>query len=140
MLSGSCVIEVPSVGYLAYGAGNAGALDYTGVGFRLAPREGVVVAWSSTDVTLVDLDTGRSTRIKAMNTTPVTGRRLVPTIGEDLWVLYGPYAPGEFRVEPRIAKMEIRLPPILANGRPVEVAPVRINDGPRLPTIVFIGH
>ncbi len=142
MMSGWCVVEVPSVGYLGYGAGNSGELDNTVISFRLAPREGVVAAWSSTEVTLVDLDSGKSMRIKALDTSPVTGRRLSPQIGEDLWVLYGPYSPGQFQLKPRIAKMEIRVPPILVNGQTVHVAPVRIHDGPRTPKVVtfFVGH
>jgi hypothetical protein len=141
-LQGWCVVEVPSVGYLAYGTGNSGQPDHTMISFRLSPREGVVAAWSSTEITLVDVDTRKSMRIKALDTTPVTGRRISPGISEDLWVLYGPYSPGEFRLEPRIAKMEIRVPPILINGKTIEVAPVRIDDGPRMPKAVpiFAGH
>jgi hypothetical protein len=137
-LQGWCVVEVPSVGHLAYGTGNSGQLDHTMISFRLAPREGVTAAWSSPEVTLVDVDTSKSMRVKALDTKPVTGRRTVPGIAENLWVLYGPYAPGEFRLEPRIAKMEVRLPPILRDGQMVVVVPVRINDGPRTPKVVFL--
>ena len=125
------MVEVPSVGNLAYGAGNSGQRDYTIISFRLAPHEGVTVSWSSADVSVVDIDTGKSMRIEALDTKPVTGRTIQPNLAQEHWVLYGPYAPGEFRLEPRIAKMEIRVPPILRDGQRIEVAPVRIDDGPR---------
>jgi hypothetical protein len=133
-----CVVEVPSVGYLAYGAGNSGRLDHTMISFRLAPHEGVTAAWSSEEVTLVDVDTNKSMRFKALDTKPVTGRQIVPSTEEDLWVLYGPYTPGEFRLEPRIAKMEVQVPPILRDGQMIRVDPVRINDGPRTPKVIFL--
>jgi hypothetical protein len=140
--SGWCIVQVPSVGDLAYGAGNSGDLDYTILSFRMAPREGVTAAWSSAEITLVDRDTGKSMQVKALDTKPVTGRKLDPYMREDLFVLYGPYSPGEYRLEPRIAKLEIRLPPIISDARTVEVAPLRVNDGTRLPMPVFLfgGH
>ena len=140
--SGWCIVEVPSVGDVAYGAGNSGELSYTELSFRLAPREGVTAAWSSTEITLVDVDTGKSMQVKALDPKPVTGRKLLPNIGEEYFVLYGPYAPGQFRLEPRIAKLEIRLPPVSSGGRTIEVAPVRLNDGTRfpIPMILYPGH
>ena len=133
-----CVIELPAVGYLGVGASaNAGSLGETIISFRLAPRDGVIAAWSSAEITLVDLHNNKSIQLKALDTHQVAGRRLVPNIDEDLWVLYGPYSPGEFHLKPRITKMEVRFPPILLDGRTVQVPPVRIDDGPRRPTVNF---
>ena len=141
-MSGWCIVDVPSVGDLAYLAYNSGELEYTILSFRLAPREGITAAWLSAEVTLVDRDTGKSMQVKALDTKPVTGRKLYPNIGEEHFVLYGPYAPGQFRLEPRIAKLEIRFPPILSGARTVEVAPLPLDDGTRfpLPVILYPGH
>ena len=132
-----CVVEVPSVGYLAYGAGSTG-VEHSVISFRLAPREGVTAAWSSTEVTLVDLDTNKSMQIKTLGARPVTGRRIVPNVTEEFWFLHGLTAGGEFRLEPRIANMEVRLPPIVRDGQMIAVAPVRITDGPRTPKVVSV--
>jgi len=135
------VVDVPSVGYLGYGAGNSGQLDHTTISFGLVPHEGITAAWSSTEVTMVDVDTNKSMRFKAMDTKPVTGRRTAPnpSVAEGLYrVLYEPYAPGEFRLEPRIAKMEVRMPPILRDGQMIAVVPLRINDGPRSPKVIVV--
>lgn len=141
-MSGWCIVDVPAVGDLAYAGWNSGELDYTELSFRLAPREGVTAAWSSAEVTLVDLDTGKSMQVKALDTKPVTGRKLDPYIREEHFVLYGPYSPGQFRLQPRIAKLQIRLPPILSGGRSVEVPPLPLNDGTRfpIPMILYPGH
>jgi len=140
--SGWCIVEVAAVGDVAYAGGNSGELDYTELSFRLAPREGVTAAWSSAEITLFDRDTGESMQVKALDTKPVTGRKLDPYMREENFVLYGPYAPGQFRLQPRIAKLEIRLPPILAGGRTVDVPPLRLNDGTRFPVPmpIFAGH
>lgn len=139
---------LPEVGYLGVGA-SAAALAHLGVGesdetvisFRLAPRDGVVVAWSSAEITLVDLEDNKSIQLKALDTNPVAGHRRYPHIGEDQWVLYGPYAPGEFHLKPRITKMEVRFPPILLDGRTVQIPPVRIDDGPRTPKVfIYNAH
>src|SRR5258706_4038601 len=121
-----CVVELPAVGYLGVGASppglghlGVGESDETVISFRLAPRDGVVAAWSSAEITLVDLDDSKSIQLKALDTNPVAGRRLNPNIDEDLWVLYGPYSEGQFRLKPRITKMEVRVPPILLEGRTV---------------------
>lgn len=53
----------------------------------------------------MDVDANKSMRAKALDTKPVTGRRIAPNIEEDLWVLYGPYAPGEFRLEPAVKSL-----------------------------------
>jgi hypothetical protein len=138
MMSGWCVVELPTVGFLAYGAGNSGELDHTIISFRLAPRDGVTAAWSSTEITLVDLDTNKSMQVKALDAAPVTGRKLYLGISEEQRTLYGPYSPGEFRLSPRIAKMEVRMPPVLRDGQMVQVPPVRLNDGIRMPRIVLL--
>ena len=140
--SGWCIVGVPSVGDLAYGAWNDGEPDYTNIQFRLAPRIGVTAAWSSSEVTIMDRDTGKSMSVKALDTKPVTGRKLDPQVAEEYLVLYGPYSPGQLRLKPRIAKLEIRLPPILVDGRTVDLAPLPLNDGTRwpLPTLIYWGH
>jgi hypothetical protein len=81
--SGWCIVAVPSVGDLAYGAWNDGELNYTNIQFRLAPRIGVTAAWSASEVTLVDRDTGKSVSVKALDTKPVTGRKLDPQVAEE---------------------------------------------------------
>jgi hypothetical protein len=132
-----CVVDVPTVGSLAFLARNPEGLSHTVIAFRLVPKEGVTVAWSSTDITLVDLDANKSMQVKALDTKPVTGRQLAGNIAEEHWVLYGPYSPGELGVHPRIAKMEVRVPPIFRGAQMFQIPPLRINDGPRIPKLFF---
>jgi hypothetical protein len=138
MLGSLCVIELPAIGYLGVGpSAILGAVDQTKVSFRLAPREGVVAAWASAEITLVDLDNNKSVQLKALDTKQVVGHYFAPHVDEDEWVLYGAYAPGEFYLKPRITNMEVRFPLILLDGRTVQVPPVRIYDGLRTPKAVI---
>jgi hypothetical protein len=133
-----CIIELPAVGFLGVGAGaSSGSIDETMLSFRLSPRDGVTVAWTSAEFALVDLRNNKSIQVKALDTRQVTGRWLYPRIAEENWVLYGPYSTAEFRLTPRITKMEVRFPPLLVDGKTVQVPPVRIDDGTRTPKVMF---
>jgi hypothetical protein len=142
LLNSSCVIEMQDVGYVIVSAGaNLQAVDETKIGIRLKPRDGVVAAWSSAQLELVDRDNIKSVQLKVLDTSQVMGRRLDPKIDEAASVMYGPYSEAEFRVKPRISKMEIRFPPVLVNGRMVQVQPVQIDDGTRAPAgAIYYSH
>jgi hypothetical protein len=141
MLHGWCVFELPGAADLAIGAGNSGMVDETKISFRLAPRNGIVAAWSSAELTVVDLNNDKSIKLKVLDTREVTGRRLYPHINEDQWVLYGPFSEGQFRLSPRVARMEVRFPSVLLDGRVIQVPPIRIDDGLRVPKIfIYYSH
>jgi hypothetical protein len=141
-LNYSCVVELPRSGYLAVRASSLGTVDETTVWVRFVPRNGIVAAWSTPDITLVDLENNKAVQLKALVTRQVVGRGLDAAIDEDKRIFDAAHAEGQFRVRPRIAKMELRLPPLVLDGETVHVPPVRIDDGFRspTPTAIYYSH
>jgi hypothetical protein len=126
-IENSCVIELPDTGFIRItGSGAQDGSDVSWLSIRLVPLDGVVAAWTSNKVSLVDLSTNKVVeRPWVLDTKPIRGG--------------GPFRPladGNVRIGPRIAEFELCLPSIMVNGRSIDVPRIRIDNGSPTPVLI----
>lgn len=135
----SCIIEIPQIGYLNVIINTLGS-EQTEVTIRLAPNPDVEVRWASQELVLVDLENGTTTLKPALPTQSLRGKRQEPPIAGYLLALYGPFLQGDFHLQKRIGRAELRLPDIVSSAKVLPGIRFRYDDGPRAPVPVPLYH
>ena len=134
-----CIVEVAEFGYLGIGAGNEATTDKTFVTIRLVPRTGVVAAWSSAELEVVHLQSGKRERRSQLETTAITGGDPSGQVDGRYLVGYGRKQQSDLALDAVRETLELRFPPVMVGGKLVPLAPVQVHEAFRTP-VPFIYH
>ncbi len=135
---GWCIEEIPNVGYVGVNA-YISPDNATNFNIRLALNAGITGQWSQKDVTVIDLENKTAMTTPGLDTGSGTGRSLADLIHSsleetpDTRLGYGWTSDSGFVLKPRIARLELRFPPIVIDGKEIKVPPLRYKEGPRIP-------